>query len=364
MANANRSNLYESFLQLVRLGIGTSKNVKISNRIDWVRLKTLADEQGLSAVILDALNTDGVNLTDGMPLGLKLEWIGEVLQDYEQRCELYKKAISSLAGFYNKHGYRMMVIKGLACNLDWPKPEHRPCGDIDIWQFGQYKEADMALAEEKKVTIDSSHHHHTVFYWGGFMVENHYDFVNVHTHKTNKIVEHKLKELAQDDSHYVEVFGEKVYLPSPNLHALFLLRHSMAHFAATEISIKQILDWGFFVEKHGKDVDWKWLKSMMEEIGSLDLYNVMNAICVEDLGFSPNIFPSFQFLPSLKEKVLNEILDPEIPNNKPKNLYKRVAWKIKRWKANEWKHKHVYSESMWSSFWNGVWGHLLKPASI
>lgn len=369
MANKNRFNLHESFLQLVRLGIGTSKCAKIPKDVDWYALKDLADKQGLSAVVLDALNTDGTNLTDGMPLESKLEWIGEVLQEYEQRYELYKKVIGSLAGFYNSHGFKMMVVKGYACNLDWPKPEHRPCGDIDIWLFGQQVAADKELvssykSQDSSFKIDNSHHHHTVFYWQGFMVENHYDFVNVHTHKTNKIVEHKLKELAQDDSHYVEFFGEKVYLPSPNLHALFLLRHSMAHFAATGISIKQILDWGFFVEKHGKDVDWKWLKSMMEEIGSLDLYNVMNAICVEDLGFSTNIFPSVQFLPSLKDKVLNEILDPEIPNNKPKNLFKRVAWKIKRWKANEWKHKLAYNESMWSSFWNGVWGHLLKPASI
>ena len=61
--------------------------------------------------------------------------------------------------------------------------------------------------------IDSSHHHHTVFYWRDFMVENHYDFVNIHSHKSNRKIETILKKLGQDESHSVEVYGEKVYLP-------------------------------------------------------------------------------------------------------------------------------------------------------
>lgn len=372
MANTNRSDLHEPFLQLVRLGIGTSKDARIPNGVDWLALKMLADEQGLTAIVLDGidiLNANLSNSTNTLPLEFKLEWIGEVLQDYEQRYVLYQKAIGSLAGFYNQHGFKMMVVKGYACNLDYPKPEHRPCGDIDIWQFGQQKKADKELVSWFKVQgtsaeIDSSHHHHTVFEWNDFTVENHYDFLNVHSHKTNRDLEKILKQLGEDDSFFVEVEGEKVYLPSPNLHALFLLRHAMAHFAATELKLRQVLDWGMFAHKHGKEVDWEWLEGVLDVYGMKQLYDVFNAICVEDLGFIAGIFPKVQYNPILKERVLNEILDPEIPNNKPHELFKRIKWKWHRWRANEWKHKLVYNESMWSSFWNGIWNHLLKPASI
>ena len=142
--------LYESFLQLVRLGIEHTESISITDTLprkanEWKALWNLADRHGLSAVVLDALNTYGTNLTDGMPLEMKLEWIGDVLQNYEQRYEQYKKAIESLAGFYNQHGVKMMVLKGYACSLDWPKPEHRPCGDIDMWLFGQQEAADKEL---------------------------------------------------------------------------------------------------------------------------------------------------------------------------------------------------------------------------
>lgn len=46
-----------------------------------------------------------------------LEWIGEVLQGYEYRYELYKCVIAEMANFYNSHGYKMMVLKGYACSL-------------------------------------------------------------------------------------------------------------------------------------------------------------------------------------------------------------------------------------------------------
>ena len=369
MANTTRSELHENFLKLVRLGIGTSKDAKISKGIDWKALKALADEQGLSVVILDALNTEGSNLTDGMPLTLKLEWIGEVLQDYEGRYSQYKKAISSLAGFYNQHGFKMMVLKGYACSLNWPKPEHRPCGDIDIWQFGKQKEADKALGSRFKVQgssvfIDRSHHHHIVFEWNGFTVENHYDFINVHHHPSHRGLETIFKELGKDDSHYVEVGGERVYIPSPNLHALFLLRHALNHFASIGINLRNVLDWAFFVEKHTKEIDWNWLDRVIDDYHLRDFYNCINAICVEDLGFNASIFHNFQFKPGLKDRVLKDILDPEFSIEEPNGFCQKWIYKYRRWKGNRWKQKLCFKESSWSAFWSGMKIHLLKPESI
>ena len=365
-----RSELRDLFLSLVRLGIGrqlvSGFKFQVLGEVDWVQLKALADQHGLSAVVLDGVN---VVLNSNSQLStlnsqLKLSWIGEVMQNYEQRFVQYKNAVASLAGWYNQHGYKMMVLKGYGCSLNWPRPEHRPCGDLDIWLFEKQKNADAVLAKEKGVKIDISHHHHTVFEWQEFTVENHYDFLNVHHHKSNVELEKMLKELGQDDSHYVDVYGEKVYLPSANLHALFLLRHSMSNFASTGLKLRQLLDWAFFVEKRGKDIDWEWLENTLERFGMKSLYEVFNAICVDDLGFDLQIFPVVQFDPFLKDRVLNDIMNPEFSEKVDGGFFSRAIYKYRRWKANEWKHELCFNESMSSAFWSGVWGHLLKPASI
>ncbi len=356
------TNINDCFLQLVRLGIGASKSAMVSKDIDWTQLKALADVQGLLAILLDGIE----NLSsDNRPSQIVLlEWIGEVLQNYERRYVTYEKAIGSLAGFYNQHGLKMMVLKGFACSLNWPKPEHRPCGDIDIWQFGQQKNADAIMAKEKGIKIDSSHHHHTVFNWGGFTVENHYDFLNVHHHKSNVELEAILKELGQDDSKSVKLNGEKVYLPSPNLHALFLLRHSMSNFAAAGMTLRQLLDWAFFVKAHTTEIDWDWLEETLEKYGMKRLYDVFNSICVGDLGFSVNWFHNVQFNPDLKDRVLRDILSPEFSEIEKGGFLRRAVYKYRRWRANKWKHELCFKESLWSAFWSGVWNHLLKPASI
>ena len=356
------------FLHLVRLGIGHEVDSPIGY-IDWSAIQTLAMQQGVSAVVLDGIEQLPENQRPSK--AILLPWIGSTLNHYEQRYSLYSKSIASLSAFYRENGFKMMVLKGYACSLDWPKPEHRPCGDIDIWQFGQQEEADETLQKlsrigelENKIRIDKSHHHHTVFTWKGFMVENHYDFINVHHHQSHVELERILKELGKDDSHYVEVYGEKVYVPSPQLHALFLLKHSMLHFVSGEFTLRNLLDWGFFVKAHGDEVDWEWLEEILVRFGMKPLYDIFNAICVGDLGFDVKYFHDVQFDPELKDRVLKEILSPQYPVEPPKNIFLRIPFKFRRWKANGWKHALCYKESMWSAFWSGVWNHLLMPKSI
>lgn len=355
------------FLYLVKLGIKEGnvnlfQSFPLYDENEWRYIEDLADHQGLSAVIVDGINHLPKNFSP--PKNILLSLIGKTIQGYENRYDSNRRVIAEMAGFYRERGLKMMVLKGYACSLDWPKPEHRPCGDIDIWQFGKQKEGDALIEKEKKIKVDNSHHHHTVYYWRDFMVENHYDFVNIHDRRSSFELEKIFKELGADDSHYMDVCGERVYLPSPNLHALFLIRHLVSHFAAAEITLRQVLDWAFFVDKHTKEIDWNWLVRVLDKYHMKDFFNLINAICVDDLGFKTDVFPEVRFMPELKERVLKDILDPAYGAAEPNRFFPRIAYKYRRWQGNAWKQELCYSESRWESFWTGFWAHLLKPSSI
>ena len=358
------TNFQTTLLNFICQGIGHSIRNNYHS-IEWGALHNAAIQQGLSAIVLDGINASFINIkSTSSDNQNKLEWIGEVMQNYEGRFKEYERAIALLAKFYNEHGLKMMVLKGYACSLDWPKPEHRPCGDIDIWLFGKQKEADALFVKEKGIKVDTSHHHHTVFGWNGFTVENHYDFVNIYSRQSSKELEIIFKKLGQDDTHFAEVNGEKVYLPSPNLHALFLIKHMVSHFAAAEITLRQVLDWAFFVEKHTNEIDWKWLVGLLKKYHMKDFYNCINAICVGDLGFDVRLFPSVQFDSVLKGKVLADILSPAYGSAEPHGFVKRMTYKYRRWQGNAWKQRLCYPESRWCAFWMGIWAKLLKPAAI
>lgn len=48
-----------------------------------------------------------------------------------------------------------------------------------------------------------------------------------------------------------------------------------------------------------------------------DFFNLINAIFVDDLGFRADMFPTDQFLPELKDRVLADILEPAYGTAEP-----------------------------------------------
>ena len=356
-------NSRNQFISLVRLGIGHSAD-PINLPIQWDEIETLANEQGLSAIVLDGI--EKLPEEQRPQRQLLLQWIGNVMQGYENRYSDYETAISQLSGFYNQNGIKMMVLKGYGLSLNYPIPKHRPCGDIDTWNFGQQKEADRLLTTKLGIKVDESEHHHTVFYWKGYMVENHYDMLITSAAKTNKELEPVLKELAMDESHSKEINGERVYLPSANFNALFLLRHMLMHFVACGINIRNVLDWAFFWEKCGREVDVLWLDDIVKKYKMKDFYDIINAICVDELGFASCLFKSSKPDKEMKERVIEDILEPEYDWKEAHrlNLIPRISFKFKRWMAGTWKRKLCYKESSLTAFWISIWSHILKPSSI
>lgn len=357
----------EFVLELIQISLGVRDSLSHSLKaIEWEQLYDLAQKQGLDGFVVDGM--ERLEKRQRPPKEVLLQWIGTTLHYFEHRYHIYLKAICSLARFYNEHGFKMMILKGYACSLDWPRPEYRPMGDVDIWLFGKQRIADELLKHETGIEVDDSHHHHTVFEWQGFIVENHYDFINVHHHRSNIELNKELKRLAEDDSNYVMLNGERIFLPSPNFHAFFLLRHVMNHFASEAITLRQLLDWGFFAINHKEEIDWDWLQDTLKQHGLKTLYDIFNVILNDDLGLelvdSKGNKLKVSVDEDLKKRVLRELLSPEFGEEEPLTIIPRAIFKYRRWKVNGWKHQLCYQDSMWSAFWSGVWSHLLKPKSI
>ena len=308
----------------------------------------------------------------------QIRWMVTVEQ-VERKYEHQKSVIAKLAKFFAQHGIKMMILKGYGLSLNYPVPNHRQCSDIDIWLFeekcaedgsveryGVQQKADKLLHEHYNIPIDEGKHHHTVFYIDGVMVENHYDFLNIHAHCSNRDIEDRLWKLTRQPMEVVEVDGAEVYLPSPDFHALFILRHSASHFAAERISLRHLLDWKFFVERYFAKIDWVGLFSFAEQMNMHKFLTSMNAICISKLGLHKACVPELECDPVLVERVWNEILHPEFAEPRPRNVGYLRSWSymFRRWWANRWKHRIVYRESLFSTFVVQLWSHMLKPKSL
>lgn len=348
----------------------------------WGNIYSISSQQGISAFIWDNIQqaiVDGVLSPEYQPTkAQKLQW-ALAIEQIEQKYARQKKVIAKLAAFFAEHNIKMMLLKGYGLSLNYPIPNHRPCSDIDIWLFeevvkadssilkqGVQQKADSLLREHLNISIDEDKHHHTVFYIDGVMVENHYDFLNIHAHSSNRIIENHLQELVQQEMECINVEDAQVYIPSPDFHALFLLRHSAAHFAAERIVIRHLLDWRYFVEKYTQKIDWDSLCTIAKQMNMYRFLNCINAICIDKLGLPEECIPSLNRESKLEERVWNEILQPEFSESRPKNAGYLKSWgfMFRRWWANRWKHHIVYNEGLVKTFFVQVWSHLLKPKSL
>jgi len=288
-----------------------------------------------------------------------------------------EKKIAQLAHFYSKHGIRMMVLKGYGISLDWPKPDARPCGDLDIFLFrfsddngivvydGVWKQGDEALSNELGVKIDVGHEHHTNFTIDELSVENHYDFINVKGHKDAPAIEAQLKKYAAKGVREVDVHGAKVYLPSANFNVLFLLRHMGQHFAGSEMYLRQMLDWGYFMKAHSAEVDWDELLPIIEDMGMMEFFHQSNGICVDYLGFDEQSFPPIERKAELEKRILDDVLNPEFGEELPTGNVIKVIWfKNRRYWANAWKRKLIFKDSPVVDFFYGCIAHLRKWETI
>ncbi len=368
------------FFELLRIGLGTKecdcgKELFMDKcpLVDWDELFRVGVKQGVAAFLLDGLQClkeCGSDMATIVPKNILMQLHSHTIQ-VEERHKRHAGVIRKLAQFYASHGIRMMILKGYGLSQLYPQPSHRPCGDIDIWLFGNQDRADNLLNEEKGVEIDRTHHHHTVFHIGGVMIENHYDFLNIHAHLSSREIEKELQTLAKQEPNKLPI-GEDamVYLPSADLNALFLLRHAGAHFAAEEIALRHVADWALFVKHYHKDIDWQRLLQTAHMQNMHRFLCCLCGICIDYLGMPQEIFPwmnndntGMQRGKRLEARVMDDILNPPYKDKSAlrRNFFVDYSFRLRRWWGNRWKHHMVYREGLLLTFLVQIRHHIIKP---
>lgn len=274
--------------------------------------------------------------------------------------------IRELAHLLGEHNIPLMVLKGYGVSLYYPQTNHRVFSDIDTYNFGRLEDADRVLKEKWGVEIDVDVHHHTTCVYKGMLVENHFDFVETHSHVSNARFEKILKSEVEKGrkSHHLEG-GVTIELPSSMFNALFLMRHMALHYAAERVSVRHLCDWKQFVEAEGNNVDWDYVQSIYKQFNMKRFADAITRICVDHLGLDASLVPNVERDEKIEQRILHDILYAEFDEAKPEGgLVRIVWWKTRRYFANSWKHKLIYNESVLWTFFQSSYSHLLKPKTI
>lgn len=348
-------------IALVRVAMGSQEPVSLSSA-DWPSLISLSRKQGVMLVMLDALlalydrhEADAIAFFEEQEYKpFRFELFGARISD-EKTYAHHEGVIGELASFYASHGIRMMLLKGYGLSLNYPVPSHRPCGDVDIWLFGDQEDGDKFLESEYGIVPKKSSHH-TIFKFKGVEIENHITLFESDCHKSNRITDDCLMRMLEGDDAGLStchIGDAEVFLPGPDVNALFLLRHSSGHFATESIKVRHILDWITFVESCDGRIDWDLIYAEAGKANMDVFLSCQNLICRKYFGCLPEMFPVRSADESLSDRIIADILSPEFNMEIPpmSRFFKYCYVKTLRLFNNRWKYRISFDESLFSHFW-------------
>ena len=382
------------FLQLVRLGIGTSKDAKISKDIDWESVEILAKQHRLMGIIYDAVqelkSLSGSSQDILPPLTTWLRWIGEVQLEEARYSQQWNEA-RKMAQLFHQNGIRTYVLKGNVVAECYPEPEHRVSCDLDCFLIndGSLRQAQGKLSspqendnensswekgnlliEDTGGEVEKVFYKNSTFHLPGLTVENHRFLTPFRGNKTLRRLEVYLQVELKGCSRSSNGLsgsrfeGTELWRPPVMVSALFLIEHAYSHFLHEGLTWRHVLDWVMFSRKHKNEIDWYVLDALIDEFGFRKFYNVFNEIGQDAFGNTYNSTLSTDSKLStlnskLKSLMLNDIWAPLDLHESVRGFKGKLALVGNTWCAR-WKYRYFTNISWFTALWIQVKGFVFE----
>lgn len=294
----------------------------------------------LQANHVAALTADTIAQLE-VPREVKIPWLAE--RDKAVRWHRYQEEIQQeILDCMKEAGIETMVLKGTRLSQYYHKPELREFGDLDLYFYDRHDEADEAARRKLKVEVSDQAHHHSKYNYRGVTVESHYDLLNTHYPPSNRRYEKLLKE----------------FVPSPTFEILFLLRHMACHFAASRITLRDVVDWFLACKALHGQVDWTTVQNTAEQYGMKSFMSALDDIVEQRFGSQPPTNATTQSL------VEHDIVYGSNVADLKADGFERLLWKPRRWRAMAWKRRMVFSDHECTLLLASLTSHAMKPQSI
>ena len=352
----NKDTLY--FIRLVRSGAGLGA-APVSDTADtavtpgsWERIYRMAADHGLSAVVWDGICR--LPAAQQPPRETRIRWALSA-EKLEERYRHQQQTASKLAARFSEEGLRMLLLKGLGLSRDYPLPEHRECGDIDIYLYGESDKGDRILHEI------GAHPYfdvpkHSEYVWDGVLIENHRTILNVRRNRTERELNAVLVRLLEKEGAHGLAPG--IQAPRATFNAIFLIRHAAVHFQKEGIVLRHLCDWACFLTRHWDEIDHALFRTAMEDYRMDRFADLMTAAAVEYLGAEvPGPECEAGMLGRFMEEVLT--LSPM-----PDKLLPRLLRKLSGPYRNRWRLREVLRTPVWRYYYDTVRGQWNEKFTV
>ena len=281
------------FFALLRSGLWNEvpERAPFAGGTDWESLYSLAHEQTVVPLV-----TDGINRLprEFLPTG-QPERLDPFLADLMSTAKRNRSLDTFIPKLFNAlSGIPVVLVKGQSLALDYPDPERRSPGDIDLLLLPSSYEAAKAILLPKASTIleEESVVWHQGMRFHSIEVEVHGSISTLMSRKLDRKLAALLEE--QFDGRTfptVTLGGTEIPVPDADFNAVYIFVHFLQHYWAGGVGLRQLIDWMTFVSVHKREIHPVILEQRLEDLGLTRIWKVFTGFAQEYLGCPPEKLP-------------------------------------------------------------------------
>lgn len=292
MKRTNRN--IEAFFTLVKAGLW-EQEVRLSGfeKADFKEVCRIAEEQSVAGLV-----AAGIEHIEDIcaPKQDVLTLVGKTLQ-LERRNLAMNEYVSWLIEKLREENIYALLVKGQGIAQCYERPLWRVSGDVDLLLDSDNYERAKILLLPLAIDAESEYKafkHLGMTMKGGYVVELH---GSLHTRLSGRVDSFldalQMEALTQNRVRTWRNGKTDVYIPAPEIDAIFVFTHILHHFYIEGIGIRQICDWCRLLWTYRDAMDMQVLESRIRSMGLMSEWKAFGTFAVEYLGMPAEAMPLY-----------------------------------------------------------------------
>lgn len=312
------------FLELLRTSIWGGKAHVPNDFKDWGKVFALAKTQSVLALVAHAVLSDS-EIAGQLPDQFKAKLKSHVMANMATHSMLNNSVVQVVSAL-DAAGIPSVLLKGQALARNYPMPELRACGDIDIYMGSENYlracEVLSAIATWKEEGRPEDNVKHYDIRIGKTPVEIHrYSDVNASKYY-DKIYQAYSDEGLSQGLRKMDFAGTVVNTPADDFNAFYIFNHLWHHFMTSGIGLRQFCDWMMFLHVRKDEIDRAKLKKIIEDMNLMRPWQAFGCVLVEKLGMPEDEFPFYDARRRGKVSKIMRLVFEEGNFGKEREMYK------------------------------------------
>lgn len=227
------------FRKLIHISMGRAERFDTApTHKEWLIMFSMAKTQTLLGVLFDGI--ERLPEEQRPPESIYNNWkrmaerITQIHQTHEQRVHV-------LAGILQHLGLHGTLLKGTGLARLYPIPEHRMCGDIDVWIEGTHESILTAFDQAGYGIGDILYQECKVGVFDDIIVEVHFHPTKMYNPFHNARLQRCLEAMSPIRK------DAALTLPDARFNAVYCMAHMFRHYLEGGIGLRQMMDYYYIL---------------------------------------------------------------------------------------------------------------------